>query len=675
VSGGRSQRPARERSTNRAPSPPADGAQVHIGVVDGADSVTRVVTFHTEHFSNTANATAEETASLLNSEIPGVDVMADEDGSIVLTSHATGAGAELQFPASAVATEVGFAGSATGTNATAAPLAGSRAEPFALADGDSLSIKVDGRRARIITFRTADFVDITQATAAEVVAAINRLLPGVASVAANRVNLRSTSTGGKSTLVAEVFAPLFFSLPNTFVPGLDTATLSAPLRQALDAGGLKLTPDATIRVVTAGSVWLVMNAGRAFQIRNEGGPLNVYGRALGEAALGFGAALPASTPIADDCEPSAFREAGNVWLFWSSRRTGRWKIWSNRCPLAAPVWETAKILTTGTESDREPSAMFVAGGGGRIWVFWSRKKANGLWNIFLRTTINLDFDALVDADWDEEELTPIPADYDNREPACILQPPDGAELFFTSNRNEGWHLWTKDVTPATQGADTRLTTGQFTHRAPAAVRISDQFKKLFFRTNESQTYTSQLYPAAQTVDARYSGSTAVDTRNAAKIGQRKNFQDSQRYTYDTLKGEDNWYARDTVGIYLTPDTIDQALVVRRRNQIEAVLREFLPIQVRTVFVIEQIIVEFFYTYDDPAAAVPSLIGEQMIDTILSAVFPDIADELISDTADFFWLHTFDAEHPGAVLPDLGAVPPDLSFRLRLNGVGEPEPGE
>jgi hypothetical protein len=220
-----------------------------------------------------------------------------------------------------------------------------------------------------------------------------------------------------------------------------------------------------------------------------------------------------------------------------------------------------------------------------------------------------------------------------------------------------------------------LTTGQVTHRAPAAVRISDQLRKLFFRTTESQTYTSQLYPAAQTVDARYSGSTAVDTRNAAKIGQRKNFQDSQRYTYDTLKGEDNWYARDTVGIYLTPDTIDQALVVRRRNQIEAVLREFLPIQVRTVFVIDQVIVEFFYTYDDPAAAVPSLIGEQMIDTILSAVFPDIADELISDTADFFWLHTFDAEHPGAVLPDLGAVPPDLSFRLRLNGVGEPEPGE
>ena len=50
-------------------------------------------------------------------------------------------------------------------------------------------------------------------------------------------------------------------------------------------------------------------------------------------------------------------------------------------------------------------------------------------------------------------------------------------------------------------------------------------------------------------------------------------------------GTDNadQYARETVGLYLTPDTTDQAVIQRNQNLLRNALREFLPAPVRTVF--------------------------------------------------------------------------------------------
>jgi hypothetical protein len=240
-------------------------------------------------------------------------------------------------------------------------------------------------------------------------------------------------------------------------------------------------------------------------------------------------------------------------------------------------------------------------------------------------------------------------------------------------------VWSKVITTASQGTDSQVDSGHITHRAPAVLKLTDQLKKLYFRSNESQVYTSAFYPAAQTIDARYSGSTTVDTRNPAKISLRKNIKDIQTYTYDTLKANDNWYARDTVGIYLVPDTVDQSLLVYRRNQIESVLRSFLPIQVRTVLIIDQAFLESVYTYEDPKAAEPVLIREQMIDTIMSEVFwgpLSNADRGPAETgfyqAGFRFLRTFDGESGDGLLPDLSQQPPTLSFRLFKRDVKEPE---
>lgn len=672
VAVGRAALSARRKSSNKGPFAFADGDEFRITVVNDAHVFTRRVVFRREHFRQIGVATSEETAALLNREIPDVDVTAAEDGSIVFNSHATGSGVSLQFPASGVGAAIGVAGVVSGGDAVAAQLTGNRNQNFSLFDGDSIAIQLDGRIRKIVTFRSRDFNNIASATAAEVAAVINRVLPGVASVTGQRLRLSSTSAGDSSLVMVEVFAPLLFILPFTFLPALNSANLTNNLRTFFSTGGINLSARAAIRVQTAGSRWFVNDGPHAYEVRNEGGgKLNVYARALAETKLGFGAPVPNALPAVAESEPTLLREGTNLWLFWSARRNGRWNIWYSRFNILTSVWGNPKPLTAGLSSDREPSAVLSPAGGGRLWVYWARKKENGLWNILYRSTTTLDFNALNDGLWEPEaELTDVPLDYDNREPNAVAGAAAAVELYFASNRTNGWHVWTKDLTPGAQGPASRITSGQFTQRAPAALRLTNGLRRLYVRSNRSMSFQSSFYPAARTVDNRYSGSTTVDTRNALKISLRGNFQDVQRYTYDTRKEENNWYARDTVGIFLTPDTENQTLIFRRRQQIESVLRRFLPIQVRAVFALDQVIPEFVYTFSDPNSPTPYLLRDQMFDSILSEVFKDFADTHLSDEANYHWVRTWDAGHTGASLPDLSVAPPDLTFRLPQMGVEE-----
>jgi hypothetical protein len=111
---------------------------------------------------------------------------------------------------------------------------------------------------------------------------------------------------------------------------------------------------------------------------------------------------------------------------------------------------------------------------------------------------------------------------------------------------------------------------------------------LIYRANQSLTYQSQVYGATETIDFRYAGSTTAHSRNAAKLGLRQKFEDFQTYTYDTgqagQRTNEDWYGRDTIGLYLTPDTMDAGLINQGITRIERVLAEFMPITDRAVFI-------------------------------------------------------------------------------------------
>jgi hypothetical protein len=562
LSTGRPARPARIQGTNPEPFALSDGDTFVMKVTDGVTTLSRVVIFRNEHFRNMGQATAEEVATLLNRELPGVEVTVAENKTLILTTLTFGAASQMSFDTSNVAAAIGLAGSANGSDSMAAQFLSDRSEPFSLVEGDQLTIRVDRNTSKIITFRSADFGNITQVTATEVAKVINRFEPGAAQAVTGRIRLTSPTVGEASFIAVDL-------------ANADSST-AAP-------------------------------------------------------KLGFGAPVPPISSTGDETEPAAFEDSdGHVWLFWSSPIKGGWKIWYNRFDTTTTNyrWGSAKLLTSELDPDREPAVVFDSTAK-TIWVFWSRKKINGFWNIFYRTTTHLDFDGLTDADWKESELEPIPINYDNKEPEAISLDTDLVELYFSSNRTDGWNVWSKEIksAPAGQGSDTQITLGQYTQRAPVALKGNNQDVQLWFRSNESQIYTSSLYPAAKTRDARYSGSTTADTRNPAKINLRGNIDDVHHYTYDVLKGKTNWYARDTVGIYLTADTNDPEVINRNRALIENGLKSFLPIQVRAVLIIQT-------------------------------------------PAGFLWLRMFGGGQPPGMLPDLSVTPPNLSFRLFLKGVTE-----
>ena len=586
-------------------------------------------------------------------------------------------------------------------------LLGSNVEPFAFTSGSQFSITIDDGAAavnRLVVLRAEDFRDITKATAYEVAALLNRELPGVyVSTQAGAVAITSETPGSASKL----------TLPASAVA--TTLGLAGPASGA-DASQAQLTGRAgpfnftatdrlIIRVDNQPPQSIVFGQGQ-FSVaqtasainsilpgiaKEEGSKLKLTSPSVGDASyisidvdastaaakLGFGASLPLPVPDSENSEPSAFADnSGDIWLFWNSRPLvsqgagSTWRLFYNRFQVNAGAWSTAKILTTGPDS--EPSVVFDPGSGaagqGRIWVSWSRKKNNDRWNIFYRTTTKIDFPTLADSDWVEKELTPVPSDYDRKESSPVFTGAGRVEVYFSSNRNDGWHVWFNTLSPNPAADEKPVTSGQFTCRAPVGIVTTDGVR-LWFRNNASQVYTSPSYPASQTTDARYAGSTTADTRNATKMGLRSNLQDVLRYTYDTGTDEDDWYARDTVGIYLTPDTDDDKLILRKQSTLANVVRRFLPIQVRAVFIIQQVYPEFVYTYALPNAPQPRFIGEQVTDTILSEIFAAIG-ESFRDRVNFKFTRTWSTGLPKKGVIDLSVQPPDLSFRLFMRGVEE-----
>ena len=597
-----------------------------------------------------------------------------------------------------------------GRSAWSARINGTTAEPFPLADGDTLQMTIGAGPGlvRHITFRAEQFADITHATALEVVNVLRGELPGVqvSSSASGAIQIVSQTSGSGSVLAVAASAgatKLGLASPpagsNAVAAGI-RGTAAGPFALA-DGDTLFLTFDNDVpRVVTfTASAFLSIAAATTDEVvaainavipgaaKNQGGRVELdsflsgadsmvaIDLSLSTAApkLGLGAAPPSPPAGVDETEPSAFEDgAGNLWLFWSSRRAGSWNIWYSA--LLAAGWGNPKQLTFGPLPDREPAAI-IDRASGRIWVFRSRKKANDLWNIFSSTTTTLDFNALTAANWTDAEFTPAPADFDNREAAPVVTSAGNLEVYFTSNRADGWNVWSRPIAGIVQGADTAVTSGQFTRRTPAPLLLAPGVVHLWFRNNETIEYVSSLYPSAVTVDARYAGSTTADTRNPTRLSLKGMIQDIEHYTYEAPLADPQaetarLYSRDTIGVFLTPDTQDEQLIIRSRTLIGNVLKSFLPIQTRVVFVIDQAYVEYVYSYDAPAGTPPVTIGERMIDAIISEVAPAFADVLLSDKVNFAFLKTWTPAGNAGRLLDTTVNPLDLSFRLLLAHVNE-----
>ncbi len=341
----------------------------------------------------------------------------------------------------------------------------------------------------------------------------------------------------------------------------------------------------------------------------------------------WSAAQAVPIAAAEARQPSAFVDgAGRVWVFWLERIGSRQQLRYSRRDGASWGAPVTFPLDGGADArvEADPYVVFDSAST-RIWVFWVRDVAIAADQTRREIAYRIKGDANFDAaNWSSVRTLPKPAsaDYHDRQPAAYIDA-GAVELFWSSNRGtQGYGIWhsalTDEATNAWTAAE-RVTAGPYTQRDPLPVAAGADLW-LLFRTNQSIAYQSEVYEATQWVDFRYAGSTSADTRHADKLALRGEFEDFQTYTYDTgtngKRDDSNWYARDTVGVYLATDTLDAARVQTGTERLRNVLPEFMPITDRAVFFSRaDRHDDYVYTYGAPGADPPRFITETYADTL------------------------------------------------------------
>jgi hypothetical protein len=295
--------------------------------------------------------------------------------------------------------------------------------------------------------------------------------------------------------------------------------------------------------------------------------------------------------------PAAMADGtGGVWLFWLEAVGSGWRVRYNRHDGTQWLANPLDFPLDGTQDPRVESDLLVlfhpTSANQRIWLFWTRHEPGGpagqsRWTVVYRIKQGLNPAA---ADWSPVRALPKAAAGDHdREPFALLSTAGNLEVFWSSTRGGGWTLWhaVLDIGTLTFGSAQQLTNTPYSNRAPVAVDTGAG-TLLTFRSNESLTHTSVVYGATQTLDARYNGATTADTRNVAKLALRGRFEDFQTYVYDAghngVRTNDDRIARDTIGLYLTPDTADPAAIQATVSRLANALGEFMPNSERAVFI-------------------------------------------------------------------------------------------
>jgi hypothetical protein len=303
---------------------------------------------------------------------------------------------------------------------------------------------------------------------------------------------------------------------------------------------------------------------------------------------------PEGSPAAQRRLPVAVADdAGGVWLFWLEKTGDRWGLKYNRHD--GTTWQVNPSPSLPDDNGQDPrvvddvfAVFHPTDAAQRIWLLWARLDAAATpeqtrWAVAYRVKAGIDPTV---SDWSQIRTLPKDAGDDDhdREPSALVQQGGDLEVLWASHHGGRWSVWGNVLNRATHGWGTpeELGAAPYSMRAPLAFPNGPD-TVLVFRSTESLRYTSAVYTATETVDFRYSGSTTVDARNPGQLAMRGRFDDFGTYVYDSgthgRRTNDDWYARDTVGVYVAAATNDNEI-----SRLDQVLREFLPATDRAVFI-------------------------------------------------------------------------------------------
>ncbi len=338
------------------------------------------------------------------------------------------------------------------------------------------------------------------------------------------------------------------------------------------------------------------------------------------------ASLPFSNDGIERKTPFAITDnTGRIWLFWMEKTAANWQLKYSRYDGS---WGTtvAFPLDSGIDPRVERDLFICFHPNQSIWVFWSRREPSAepdqtRWTLVYRIKGNLNLDG---TGWSEvKAFSALPPDYHDCEPACFVNKDGDIELSWSSNRAGSHSIWHRvlDVLTDTWRTEEQITASSYSERDSLPIAAENSLL-LIYRSNISTTYTSEDYKATETIDFRAAGCTAADARNSDKISLKGKFEDFQTYTYDAGKGgkryNNDWYSRDTIGIYLTTDTMDSDKIELGISRIRQVLKEFMPITDRAVFITKpDMHTDYVYTYGKPFSDETYFISETYKDVLTS----------------------------------------------------------
>ncbi len=368
---------------------------------------------------------------------------------------------------------------------------------------------------------------------------------------------------------------------------------------------------------------------------------------------------------ADDHHPAAVRDqSGRIWLFWQSNRRGPTDIWAKIYDPQKQSWSRPMRVTTARFRHEMPAA--VVDNEGHIWLFWSTDLGDRR-NLYVRI-----FDG--QSSHRPEPITAVQSitegtQRDEAPTAVLLN--GHVWLCWHSNRAGRWQIWTGPMRRTVEGV-----TGDEPIPLPGQT-VADK-EPVGLVDGSGQPH---LFWRSQRRGRRYQSRT-IDVNDKDLSSRMGTFNDRAHYTFDTGQKNDDWYAQGTIGLYLRPDAEDMGLVIRNQAAIESVLKQFLPIQTRVVFIIEQVDTEYVYTYDFPELESRRHIGEQAYDSTIPETYFGPGEAYRDAVPEWIWIHAWSEAHadhrivalipPADDSPEAPPVPVNTEYRTWHIGLDQEE---
>jgi phage tail-like protein len=299
---------------------------------------------------------------------------------------------------------------------------------------------------------------------------------------------------------------------------------------------------------------------RLFWVSDRGGSAGIWTRTLAGGVPGPATRLT-KHPAGDHCPAVARDAAGTLWLFWHSSRRGPTDIWAMTLASGAVTWSAPARLTAGQPRDQMPAAFLDAAN--QLRLTWSADLGDR--SRILQAT-------LTGGLWSTPVLVSSLASdvrtFRDEAPAA-LQLGAVVWVFWSSNQDGIYRLWASQQVGAGWSPPVTVTTGRHDEKEPAAFLDASAggALRLLFRTQQS--------------GERFRSRT-VDMSDLGAV-QPGFFGDRWHYTYSVATDPTSYYARDVVGLYITPG---QSANLDEADRVRTLVEPFRPLPVRFVWFVQ-----------------------------------------------------------------------------------------